>query len=38
MEQLFAYFKKFNSLSMEAEVAIAEISNNIVIKKNTDIQ
>ncbi len=38
MEQLFAYFRKFNSLSTEEEEAIAEISSNIVIKKNTDLQ
>lgn len=38
MEQLFTYFRKFNSLSKEAEEAIAEISNSITIKKNTDLQ
>lgn len=38
MEQLFAYFRKFNSLSKEAEEAIAELSKHITIKKNTDLQ
>ena len=38
MELRFTYFKKFNSLSKEAKVAIAKISNNIAIKKNTDLQ
>ncbi len=38
MEQLFTYFRKFNSLSKEAEDAIAEISNSITIKKNKDLQ
>ena len=38
MEQLFTYFRKFNSLSKEAEEAIAEISSSITIKKNTDLQ
>ena len=38
MEQLFAYFRKFNSLSKESEEAIAEISSSITIKKNKDLQ
>ena len=38
MEQLFNYFRKFNSLSKEAEEAIAEISSSITIKKNIDLQ
>ncbi len=38
MEQLFTYFRKFNSLSKEAEEAIAEISDSITVKKNTDLQ
>ncbi len=38
MEQLFTYFRKFNSLSKEAEEAIAEISSSITIKKNIDLQ
>ncbi|CAN5542836.1 cyclic nucleotide-binding domain-containing protein [soil metagenome] len=38
MEKLFQYFKNFNSLSKEAENAIAEISSIIFIKKNKDLQ
>ncbi len=38
MDSLFQYFKKFNSLSKEAENAIAEISNMVIIKKNKDLQ
>jgi CRP-like cAMP-binding protein len=38
MTSLFQYFKKFNSLSQEAETAIAEISNIVTIKKNKDLQ
>ncbi|MFZ1370062.1 MAG: Crp/Fnr family transcriptional regulator [Ferruginibacter sp.] len=38
MEQLFTYFRKYNSLSKEAEEVIAEISNIISIKKNVDLQ
>ena len=38
MEKLFQYFKKFNSLSKEAEDAIAEISSMVTIKKNKDLQ
>ena len=38
MTSLFQYFKKFNSLSKEAENAIAEISNSITIGKNKDLQ
>ena len=38
MDALFQYFKMFNSLSKEAEKAIEEISNIIVIKKNEDLQ
>ncbi|HET9056289.1 MAG TPA: Crp/Fnr family transcriptional regulator [Chitinophagaceae bacterium] len=38
MQKLFQYFKKFNSLSKEAENAITEISNIITIKKNKDLQ
>lgn len=38
MTSLFHYFKKYNSLSKEAENAIAEICKVIVIKKNHDLQ
>jgi len=38
MTQLFQYFKKFNSLSKEAEQAITEISSIVTIKKNKDLQ
>lgn len=38
MQNLFQYFKKFNSLSKEAENAIAGISNIAAIKKNKDLQ
>ena len=38
MTQLFQFFKKYNSLSKEAEKAIAEISKIITVKKNTDLQ
>lgn len=38
MEQLFQYFRKFNSLSKEAEAAITEISSVLAIKKNKDLQ
>jgi len=38
MEQLFQYFRKFNTLSREAESAIAEICNTLTIKKNNDLQ
>lgn len=38
MNLLFQYFKKFNSLSKEAEAAIAEISNIVSTKKNKDLQ
>jgi len=38
MDSLFQYFKNFNSLSKEAEKAIAEISNIVTIKKNKDLQ
>jgi CRP-like cAMP-binding protein len=38
MEQLFQYFKKFNPLSKEAEIAIDYISHIITIKKNKDLQ
>lgn len=38
MTLLFKYFKKYNSLSNEAENAIAEISSVITIKKNKDLQ
>lgn len=38
MTSLFAYFRKYNSLSKEAEKAIADISKVITIKKNTDLQ
>ena len=38
MEQLFQYFKKFNSLSKEAVEAIVEICSVITIKKNKDLQ
>jgi CRP-like cAMP-binding protein len=35
---LFAFFKKYNTLSKEAEKAVAEISKVINVKKNTDLQ
>ncbi len=35
---LFDFFKKYNTLSKEAENAIAEISKIVVIKKNRDLQ
>src|SRR3989344_3824465 len=38
MDALFTFFKSFNSLSKEAENAIAEISKVITVKKNTDLQ
>ena len=38
MQTLFKFFKKYNSLSLEAEKAIAGISKIIHIKKNTDLQ
>lgn len=38
MKLLFQYFKKFNALSPEAEMAIAEISSMLTIKKNKDLQ
>ena len=38
MTSLFQYFKKFNSLSQEAENAIAEICSILTIKKNKDLQ
>jgi CRP-like cAMP-binding protein len=38
VEQLFQYFTKFNTLSKEAEQAIAGISSAISIKKNQDLQ
>jgi len=38
MTFLFQYFKKFNSLSIEAENAITEISSVINIKKNENLQ
>ena len=38
MEALFQYFRKFNTLSKEAEKAIAEISSTVTIKKNKDLQ
>jgi CRP-like cAMP-binding protein len=38
MNFLFAFFKKYNTLSNEAEKAISEISKVITIKKNTDLQ
>ncbi|MDZ4665347.1 MAG: Crp/Fnr family transcriptional regulator [Bacteroidota bacterium] len=38
MIALFNYFKKFNSLSKEAEKAISEICKIINVKKNTDLQ
>lgn len=38
MKPLFQYFKKFNSLSKEAENAIAGISSIVSIKKNKDLQ
>ena len=38
MTLLFQYFKKYNSLSQEAENAIEEISNIVTIKKGKDLQ
>jgi CRP-like cAMP-binding protein len=38
MEKLFQYFKKINPISKEAEMAIAEISQVITVKKNKDLQ
>ena len=38
MQTLFKFFKNYNSLSLEAEKAIAEISKIIIVKKNTDLQ
>lgn len=38
MTLLFQYFKKYNSLSIEAENAIAEICSVINIKKNMNLQ
>jgi CRP-like cAMP-binding protein len=38
LEQLFQHFKKFNSLSKEAQKAIADISSMVSIKKNQDLQ
>ncbi|WP_339920795.1 Crp/Fnr family transcriptional regulator [uncultured Flavobacterium sp.] len=38
MTLLFQYFRKYNSVSKEAENAIKEISSVIKIKKNKDLQ
>src|SRR5215207_195886 len=38
MTSLLQYFKKFNSLSPEAENAITEISSMVNIGKNKDLQ
>ena len=38
MTSLFQYFKKYNSLSQEAENAIEEICNIVTIKKGKDLQ
>ena len=38
MTSLFQYFKKFNSLSKEAERAIDEISSIVTIKKGKNLQ
>jgi CRP-like cAMP-binding protein len=38
MTSLFQYFRKYNSVSKEAENAIKEISSVIKIKKNQDLQ
>ena len=38
MTTLFQYFSKYNTLSKEAEQAIAEISSIVTIKKNKDLQ
>lgn len=38
MTSLFQYFKKFNTLSKEAENAIDEISSIVTIQKNKDLQ
>ena len=38
MTSLFQFFRKYNTLSKEAENAIAEISEIIFVKKNKDLQ
>ncbi len=38
MVTLFKFFKKYNSLSKEAEKAIEALSKKITVKKNTDLQ
>ena len=38
MTSLFNFFKKYNSLSKEAEKAIEGICKTVTIKKNTDLQ
>jgi len=38
MTSLFQYFSKYNPLSKKAELAIAEISSVVTIKKNKDLQ
>ena len=38
MTSLFQFFQKYNTLSKEAENAIAEISEIIFVKKNKDLQ
>ena len=38
MNSLFQYFKGYNPLSKEAEMAIEEISSIVTIKKNKDLQ
>jgi CRP-like cAMP-binding protein len=38
MVALFKFFKKFNTLSKEAEKAIAEISKEVTVKRNSDLQ
>lgn len=38
MEELFEYFKKYNTLSTDAEIAIEAISSIVTIKKNKNLQ
>lgn len=38
LTDLFLFFKKYSPLSKEAEIAIAGISKNITLKRNTDLQ
>jgi len=38
MTSLFQFFKKYNSLSDEAEIAISQICSPVIIKKNEELQ